>query len=118
MKVFREGILLYLDKQAGICRLIQATGTLCVWRAAQADQAMIHQRREVMGSRMPCADKLWRLGGHDLYARIMIRRLGCDPSGNHSVAGCGRRQKAQGVSPAERPSQSPPVASFNAQFYM
>lgn len=90
MKVFREGILLHLDKQAVFCRLIQATGTLCVWRAAQADRAMIQQRREVSGSRMLCADKLWRLGGHDTYARIMIRHLGCDPSGNQSAAGCGR----------------------------
>ena len=50
------------------------------------------QRREDRGSRMLCADKLWRLGGHDPYSLIMIRRFGRDPSGSHSVAGCGKCQ--------------------------
>ena len=39
--VFQEGILLHLDKQA-YCASYSAAGTLRVWRAAQADQAMIH----------------------------------------------------------------------------
>ena len=38
--VFQEGILLHLDKQA-CCASYSAAGTLRVWRAAQADQAMI-----------------------------------------------------------------------------
>ena len=50
------------------------------------------QRREDRGSRMLCADKLWRLGGHDPYSLIMIRRFGRDPGGSHSVAGCGKCQ--------------------------
>lgn len=41
---------------------------------------------------MLCADKLWRLGGHDPYSLIMIRRFGRDPGGSHSVAGCGKCQ--------------------------
>ena len=45
------------------------------------------------GSRMLCADKLWRLGGHDPYSLIMIRRFGRDPSGSQSVAGCGKCQQ-------------------------
>ena len=45
------------------------------------------------GSRMLCADELWRLGGHDPYSLIMIRRFGRDPSGSYSVAGCGKCQK-------------------------
>lgn len=38
--IFREGILLYLDKQAFFASYI-ATGTLRVWRAAQANRATI-----------------------------------------------------------------------------
>ena len=87
--VFQEGILLHLDKQA--CR---ASYQLRVWRAAQADRAMILNREgRTGGSRMLCADKLWRLGGHDPYSLIMIRRFGRDPSGSYSVAGCGKCQK-------------------------
>lgn len=39
---FREGILMHLDKQA-CCASYSATGTFRVWRAAQADRAMIPQ---------------------------------------------------------------------------
>ena len=42
--------------------------------------------KEAGGSRMLCADKLWRLGGHDPYSLIMIHHFGCDPSGNQSAA--------------------------------
>ena len=88
--VFQEGILLHLDKQA-YCASYSAAGTLRVWRAAQADQAMIpHREGRTRGSRMLCADELWRLGGHDPYSLIMIRRY---PSGSYSVAGCGKCQK-------------------------
>ena len=73
--VFQEGILLHLDKQA-YCASYSAAGTLRVWRAAQADQAMIpHREGRTRGSRMLCADELWRLGGHDPYSLIMIRRI-------------------------------------------
>ena len=40
--VFQEGILMHLDKQA-CCASYSATGTFRVWRAAQADRAMIPQ---------------------------------------------------------------------------
>ena len=76
------------------CASYSAAGTLRVWRAAQADQAMIpHREGRTRGSRMLCADELWRLGGHDPYSLIMIRRFGRDPSGSYSVAGCGKCQK-------------------------
>lgn len=89
---FREGILLHLDKQAFFASDI-ATGTLRVWRAAQVDRATIPiSERRLWESRMPCADKPWRFGGHDLYARIMIRHFGRGPSGNQSAAGCGKCQ--------------------------
>lgn len=91
--VLQEGILLHLDKQA-YCASYSAAGTLRVWRAAQADQAMIpHREGRTRGSRMLCADELWRLGGHDPYSLIMIRRFDRDPSGSDSVAGCGKCQK-------------------------
>ena len=53
---------------------------------------MIRTNRRIGESRMLCADKLWRLGGHDPYSRIMIRHFGRDPSGIQSVAGCGKCQ--------------------------
>ena len=88
----REGVLMHLDKQAN--GLIAPTGTsLRIWRAAWADWAMIpYWERRIGESRMLCADKLWRLGGHDPYSRIMIRHFGRDPSGIQSVAGCGKCQ--------------------------
>lgn len=66
--------------------------------------------KEAGGSRMLCADKLWRLGGHDPYSLIMIHHFGCDPSGNQSAAGYREVPIARGVSLAERLSQPPPVA--------
>lgn len=65
--------------------------------------------KEAGGSRMLCADKLWRLGGHDPYSLIMIHHFGCDPSGNQSAAGYREVPIARGVSLAERLSQPPPL---------
>ena len=110
--VFQEGILLHLDKQA-CCASYSAAGTLRVWRAAQADQAMIpHREGRTRGSRMLCADELWRLGGHDPYSLIMIRRFGRDPSGSYSVAGCGKCQKLGEYVSRSGPASRRPLLSF------
>ena len=110
--VFQEGILLHLDKQA-YCASYSVAGTLRVWRAAQADQAMIpHGEGRTRGSRMLCADELWRLGGHDPYSLIMIRRFGRDPSGSYSVAGCGKCQKLGEEVSRSGPASRRPLLSF------
>lgn len=51
--VFQEGILLHLDKQA-YCASYSAAGTLRVWRAAQADRAMIPNREGRTGGAGCC----------------------------------------------------------------
>lgn len=93
---FREGIPLYLDKQAS--GLIEPTGTLGIWRAVWADLG--HDptdERRYWGSRMPHTSKLWRF---EAMTHIPY----------HDTPSQAGRRKAAEVSPVERSSQPPPVA--------
>lgn len=89
--VFQEGILLHLEKRRAAPH-ISSGYVACMESRTSRPGHDPEQRREDRGSRMLCADKLWRLGGHDPYSLIMIRRFGRDPSGSQSVAGCGKCQ--------------------------